>query len=318
MKIAEAASDFATGAATHWQRAPQGQHMKALFFVGFALLVLAGCSGSDEVLTTTTTPEPTRITQPTPQDGDGVLDIAELLATGGEREVAVRGFVVWDDSSARFCEVLAESFPPQCGGISVILANPDALDVALETEGAVRWTQGFVTIEGFYDGEQLVINENLDELGPNGTDDIDGDLSLEDQALADAFLGFVADPSFQRFDQLNLADNVGLGLGDEIAKTVPAEVLLDPTNWTIVRDEFRAWSGPFSALWLAEPPITITIGDHLRCVAEPVPAPPGFADHRRVSLQPEGATSCLEWWTVDFFLDSTGQIEAVTIDLFAP
>jgi hypothetical protein len=36
-----------------------------------------------------------------------------------------------------------------------------------------------------------------------------------------------------------------------------------------------------------------------------------------VSIQPELATSCLEWWTVDFFVDDD-VVQAVTLDLFGP
>ena len=143
-------------------------------------------------------------------------------------------------------------------------------------------------------------------------------VTIADQALVDAFLGFVAEPSAERLTHLSLADSVALGLGEEIITTRNSESLVDPTNWILVRDESEPWPGPLSALWLVEPPVTITRGAHLRCVARPTPAPAGFENHRRVSLQPVTATSCLEWWAVDLFINPSGNTEAITIDLFAP
>ncbi len=47
---------------------------------------------------------------------------------------------------------------------------------------------------------------------------------------------------------------------------------------------------------------------------------PESASARRVSLQPTNATSCLEWWTVDFFMDTcgnkptrSGRVEAASV-----
>jgi hypothetical protein len=37
-----------------------------------------------------------------------------------------------------------------------------------------------------------------------------------------------------------------------------------------------------------------------------------------VSIQPTNTTSCLEWSTVDLFIDTDGNIAAITLDLFEP
>jgi len=85
------------------------------------------------------------------------IEVGDLLDGDGARNATVRGFVVWDENQARLCEVLMESFPPQCGGQAVVISNPDQLDVELEIEGTVRWTQGFVEIAGSFDGEVFVL-----------------------------------------------------------------------------------------------------------------------------------------------------------------
>jgi len=84
------------------------------------------------------------------------IEVGDLLDGDGARDATVRGFVVWDENQARLCEVLMESFPPQCGGQAVVISNPDQLDVELEIEGTVRWTQGFVEVAGFFDGGMFV------------------------------------------------------------------------------------------------------------------------------------------------------------------
>lgn len=89
---------------------------------------------------------------------DGAIQVGDLFNGDGAREVVVSGAVVWGQDGARLCEVLMESFPPQCGGDSVVIANPEKLDVTLETNGDVRWTQGHVDIAGLFDGTELVVD----------------------------------------------------------------------------------------------------------------------------------------------------------------
>jgi len=49
-----------------------------------------------------------------------------------------------------------------------------------------------------------------------------------------------------------------------------------------------------------------------------MPPPDQVAVLRRISIQPTGTDSCLEWWTVDLFLTDIGSIAAVTIDVWEP
>ena len=87
----------------------------------------------------------------------GTLGVGGLIAGEAVDRIVVSGFVIWDESGARLCELLAESMPPQCGGRAVVLANPDLLELTFAENQGVRWTQGRVDIIGAYDGASLTV-----------------------------------------------------------------------------------------------------------------------------------------------------------------
>lgn len=87
------------------------------------------------------------------------VEIGVLVEGGAADAVVVSGFVVWDDEQARFCSVLAESYPPQCQGDRITIANPDDLEVALEEAQGVRWTQSRVDLTGSFDGTALTVGD---------------------------------------------------------------------------------------------------------------------------------------------------------------
>jgi hypothetical protein len=78
------------------------------------------------------------------------LSVEGLAIAEPTGQVSVVGFIVLDAGGDRLCEALAESFPPQCGGASVDIANAADLDVTLEESGAVRWTNLAVVLSGRY------------------------------------------------------------------------------------------------------------------------------------------------------------------------
>jgi hypothetical protein len=96
-----------------------------------------------------------------PDCEDDVEGGADLAPVEPERGVAVadafdqnidgafelRGFFFVDETGARLCELLAESFPPQCGGASVPVGD-FAVDLALNSESGVSWTDEVVYLEG--------------------------------------------------------------------------------------------------------------------------------------------------------------------------
>lgn len=279
--------------------------------VGLGLLA-TGCGGSTAG-STTTRPALTSTTSATSTTSVGettapeptAISVEELFDGEGSREAIVEGFVLVDPASTRLCATLLESYPAQCGWAWVVIANPGGLDVELDETEGIAWTPSPVRVEGFYDGNRLIVQG-----GPEATP------TEEDEELIEAFTSFAA--TGDGFDDITFAPEVGLGLADRIVRSVPASVLADRTTWEIDDHGFRARTGPFSALELATGEVAITAGSHAHCASPPVAAPTGFADHRRLSIQPTSATSCLEWSTVDLFIDADGNIAAVTLDLFEP
>ena len=89
---------------------------------------------------------------------DGGLTVSEALATDATGIIAVKGFLVVDDSGARLCELLAESFPAQCGGASIPISGyEEVLSVPLNNSQGVSWTDDLVSFLGeIVDGTLVV------------------------------------------------------------------------------------------------------------------------------------------------------------------
>lgn len=111
-----------------------------------------------------------------------------------------------------------------------------------------------------------------------------------------------------------------LGLADRLIVRRSAEELADAKVWRLRAELFRAYVGPFSALDLLvdSGPRVVSVGSHPHCASPPMPPPAKVAHLRRVSVQPEDTESCLQWFTVDLFMNPGGMIAAVTLDLWEP
>jgi hypothetical protein len=85
---------------------------------------------------------------------NGGLTVDEALATDATRTLAVQGFLVADGTDIRLCSALAESFPPQCGGTSIVLdaASVDELvyddETPFSSDQGVTWTDVTITLLG--------------------------------------------------------------------------------------------------------------------------------------------------------------------------
>lgn len=90
-------------------------------------------------------------------DDEDAISVPELLETTPDGDVVVRGLLFDDGSGLRLCEMLAESFPPQCAGATVAIANPDDVDADFTVEGDVRWTDRVVVLLGRLDGETFTV-----------------------------------------------------------------------------------------------------------------------------------------------------------------
>lgn len=79
----------------------------------------------------------------------GGLTIPEALATDATGILAVQGFYLDDGTGPRLCETLAESFPPQCGGASLLLGDLTGIDLGLlQNSGSTTWSDQPVVILG--------------------------------------------------------------------------------------------------------------------------------------------------------------------------
>lgn len=81
---------------------------------------------------------------------DSGLSVAEIPSAPAGELLAVRAYVVIaPDGSARLCDALAESHPPQCGAASIALTGlPDGFLTGLRTAQGVRWTDAPVQLLG--------------------------------------------------------------------------------------------------------------------------------------------------------------------------
>jgi hypothetical protein len=70
-----------------------------------------------------------------------------LAGCGGGGVEERRGFLVDAGDAVRLCDALAESYPPQCAGESLLVEGDLPKVDWSETEG-VRWTDGQVTLRG--------------------------------------------------------------------------------------------------------------------------------------------------------------------------
>ena len=90
---------------------------------------------------------------------NGGLTVSEALATDATGIIAVKGFLVVDDSGARLCELLAESFPAQCGGASIPISGyEEVLSVPLNNSQGISWTDDLVSFLGEIVDGTLVVN----------------------------------------------------------------------------------------------------------------------------------------------------------------
>lgn len=93
---------------------------------------------------------------------DGGLTVSDALATDATGTIAVKGFLLVDDSGARLCELLAESFPPQCGGASIPVAGyEEVIREPLTTAQGITWTDGTVALLGEIIDGTLVVDPTV-------------------------------------------------------------------------------------------------------------------------------------------------------------
>ena len=83
-----------------------------------------------------------------PVPGDLGLTVADVLVTDVTGPVAVSGFYVSIGDRTMLCELLAESYPPQCGGASVPFDTAGVDIGMLQSAQGTVWSDHLVTVVG--------------------------------------------------------------------------------------------------------------------------------------------------------------------------
>lgn len=102
---------------------------------------------------------PEDVDAPSTTSVSAAMEVSELLKLQAGSPAIVAGYVIWDTTAdARLCEVIMESFPPQCGGPYVVITNPETLDLTLQQEQSIRWSDDRPSLSGVFDGERLTLD----------------------------------------------------------------------------------------------------------------------------------------------------------------
>jgi hypothetical protein len=122
--------------------------MKTFICIMLAFVLAAGlaaCGGDDS-----------------PADDDGaVVSIDDALASDSDEPLVVSGNLLAQGDDVRLCSALAESFPPQCGGASLVVEGLVLEEVdGLVTEGDMSWTDRPIELRGVVSDGTLTVSEN--------------------------------------------------------------------------------------------------------------------------------------------------------------
>lgn len=119
-------------------------------------LVVAGCGSDDKA-------EPAPPQQQPPIAGLGAgpgISIDEAIALQSPEPVLVNGWVYARGDEIRFCDAIAESYPPQCPGVSLLVDGLKLEEVdGLRREGDVAWSERTQLLGVVADGK-LKLGEN--------------------------------------------------------------------------------------------------------------------------------------------------------------
>jgi hypothetical protein len=112
-----------------------------------AALALAGCGDSED-----------DAAGGAGTSGPGI-SIEEAIAADTDEMLLVNGNLLADGDEVRLCYALAESFPPQCGGPSLVVEGLKLEEVdGLITEGDVSWTDRPIQLLGIVEDGTLTVS----------------------------------------------------------------------------------------------------------------------------------------------------------------
>lgn len=118
------------------------------------------------------------------------------------------------------------------------------------------------------------------------------------------------------------ARTLSLGmLGDDPAVSLTGRDAQDVDRWRVVPPYGDATDAVpvLAGLVVSGGRYRVDLGPHPRCVGPVRPPAPAFAGLRQLAVTPTAARdSCLDWWAVDLFVDDTGRIRGVNLDVWEP
>jgi hypothetical protein len=134
----------------HADRRPAVSGIGPAIASSIVALLLAACAGASPAAPSVDPSVPPATAAP-------ATDVGSLLgdATRDGQPVSVTGFFLAQDGVAQLCDLVLESYPPQCGGSTVRLTGEvpqavlDALDSTTEP-GLAQATWGQVLVTGTY------------------------------------------------------------------------------------------------------------------------------------------------------------------------
>jgi hypothetical protein len=130
--------------------------MRPLLTFPLLVLALAACGSGEE------RPAPQPQPQPPAASGLGAgpgLSIEQALASGSGETILVNGSLLASDGEVRLCSALAESWPPQCGGPSLVVEGLELEEVdGLTRGGGAAWTDRPIQLLGNVEGDRLVVS----------------------------------------------------------------------------------------------------------------------------------------------------------------
>lgn len=144
---------------------------------------------------------------------------------------------------------------------------------------------------------------------------------VETSPVQSLLIAATQDPPLERVVS---GGTVELGLDSGLVATRTAEELTDPSGWVLDVDIYNGWGGPFSALDVLaaaqdqQRRLQVTVGPHDHCASPPVAPPPGMEDLTQLSIQPTDGDSCIQWFSVNLFVEDDFTVRAITLELWEP
>lgn len=139
-----------------------------LAVIGLLVLVATGCAAGRSTSATRATPvSPTATIDTIPPSAGAparALTVAKAAGYRGDEPVLVRGALFVTDRETRLCDVIAESYPPQCGGASLRVHGLDLDTVTGEHHSAgsdaaaVTWVEQATVLGRVTSGDTLVVS----------------------------------------------------------------------------------------------------------------------------------------------------------------